>query len=497
MNTRALILGILVLLTVVRWIWLLPQDLPPSASYLALCGYNPAVGYFDGPGATSICVALGTQWAGANALGAALLWPVFAALATFALYVLVAGFAGARTALASAVLLNLLPVFNTAALTPTCAMPVLMFALAFFACAWRGLETSSPWWWLASGLCAAGGLLFDYLAWFFWPALIAAMLASHRWRPRLLEPGIWIATLPALAVLFWLLVWNSAHGWVHFIGGTWQTATTLDLRAIPRGIYQAAVAASPLVLVALTAGLLTALRDVRMARSAKFLAIPATTAALIAVYVMLRGEPTQAAGLLAAALAIPLLAWLPLTQPLATALFASAALWTAGYLAMKPMTRASITPDVVQQIDEMRRAQTTDPAAPVFLIARDAPLASALAMHLRDTSFVAPGHPPVYVVESPFADSQYAFWPRYDQFVDAPPAPPVSNAESQDPFTEQDGANPFLGRSALYVTTQSPDQLPQAITAAFATHRPLAEITTASGEILRVYLCSEYETLPL
>jgi hypothetical protein len=496
MNTRTVILGSLVLFTVVRWIWLLPQDLSPSASYLALCGYNPAVAYFDGPGATSVCVALGTQWAGASALGAALLWPVFAALATFALYVLVAGFSGARAALASAVLLNLLPVFNTAALTPTCAMPVLMFALAFLACAWRGLETGSPWWWLASGLCAAGGLLFDYLAWFFWPALIAAMLASHRWRPRLLEPGIWLATLPALAVFFWLLVWNSTHGWVHFIGGTWQTATSLDFRTIPRGIYQSAVAASPLVLVALAAGLLAALRDVRLARSAKFLAIPAMIAALIAVYIMLRSEPAQAAGLLAAALAIPLLGWLPLTQPMTTVLFASASLWTAGYLAIKPMTRASITQEGVQQIEEMRRAKTTDPAAPVFLIARDAALASALAMHLQDTSFVAPGHPPVYVLESPYADSQYAFWPRYDQFVDAP-APQPPTAEPQDPFTEQDGANPFLGRSALYITTQSPDQLPQAITAAFATHRLLAEVTTGSGETLRVYLCQNYETLPL
>lgn len=494
MNARAVILGSLILLTIVRWIWLLPQGLSPSASYLALCGYNPAVAYFDGPGATSVCIALGTQWAGANALGAALLWPVFAALATFALYVLVTGFAGARAAIASAVLLNLLPVFNTAALTPTCAMPVLMFALAFFACAWRGLETSSPWWWLAAGLCAAGGLLFDYLAWFFWPALIAAMLASHRWRPRLLEPGIWIATLPALAVLFWLLVWNSEHGWVHFIGGTWQTATTLDFRNVPLGIYQAAVAASPLVFVALAAGLLAALRDARVARTAKFLAMPATTAAFIAVYFMLRAEPAQAPGLLAAALAIPLLAWLPLTRPLATALLASAALWTAAYLALKPMPRALITPDVVQQIEEMRRVQTVDPAAPVFLIARDAALASALAMHLRDTSFVAPGHPPVYVVESPYADSQYALWPRYDQFADAQKPQVV---QSQDPFTEQDGANPFLGRSALYVTTQSPDQLPQAITAAFATHRPIAEITTGSGEILRVYLCSDYETMPL
>lgn len=494
MNSKIVIVGALVLLAVLRWLWLLPQDLSPSASYLALCGYNPAVAYFDGPGATSICVALGTRWAGASALGAALLWPVFATLATFALYALVAGFAGTRSALASAVLLNLLPAFNTAAITPTCAMPVLMFTLAFFACAWRGLETSSLLWWLASGLCAAGGLFFDYLAWFFWPALIVAALASHRWRPRLLEPGIWLATLPALAVVLWLIVWNSTHGWVHFIGGTWQTATSLDFRTIPRGIYQSAVAASPLVFVTLVAGLLAGARDLRVARSAKFLAVPATMAALIAVYVMMRGEPVQTAGLLAAALALPLVAWLPLTPPLATALFASAALWTAGYLAMKPVKHASITPEVVRQIDEMRQTQTADSAAPVFLIAQDAPLAAALAMHLPDTSFVAPGHPPVYVIESPYADSQYAFWPRYDQFVDAP-KPEI--AESQDPFTEQDGGNPFVGRSALYITRQKPDDLPQAITAAFAAHRLLAEITTASGEVLRVYLCSDYETMPL
>jgi hypothetical protein len=107
---------------------------------------------------------------------------------------------------------------------------------------------------------------------------------------------------------------------------------------------------------------------------------------------------------------------------------------------------------------------------------------------------VPAGHPPVYVVESPYADSQFALWPRYDQFVEAPK--PTAE-EAQDPFTEQDGTNPFLWRSALYITPQKPDNLPQAITAAFASHRLLAEITTPSGEILRVYLCSEYETLPL
>jgi len=494
MNPRSLLLALLALVTVLRWLWLAPQDLPPFGAYLALCGHTPAVAYFDGPGATAVCAALGTRWAGAGALGAALLWPVFAVLATFALYHLVAPLAGGRAATGAAVLLNLLPSFNTAAVSPTCALPLTVFALGFAACAWRGLRSSSLAWWFGAGLCAAAGLLFDYLAWFFVPALMAVMLASHRWRTALLEPGFWLSATPPLATLVWLLVWNAEHGWVHFIGGTWQTATTLDLRLLPRDIYDAAWAVSPLVLVALAAGLWFALRGMRASRQAKFLAVPALIAALIAVYLGLRGESTQAAGLLAAALAVPLLAWLPVPPAVLGLVLTSAALWSAINLGAIQPDAPTITPQVAREIEALRAAQTTDAASPVFLIARDAALASALALQLEDTTFVSPGHPPVYVVESPYADSQYALWPRYDQFVDAPK--PAAD-EAPDPFTEQDGANPFLWRSALYITPQTPDQLPQAITAAFAAHRLLAEITTPSGEILRVFLCSEYETLPL
>jgi len=494
MNPRFLLLALLALVTVLRWLWLAPQDLSPSGAYLALCGYTPSVAYFDGPGATAVCSALGTRWAGAGALGAALLWPIFAVLTTFALYHLVAPICGPRAGTGAAVLLNLLPSFNSAAVSPTCVLPLTMFALGFLACAWRALGSSSLGWWLGAGFCAAGGLLFDYLAWFFLPALMVVMLASHRWRSAFLEPGVWLAAaLPAIAFAL-LLIWNSEHGWVHFIGGTWQTATTLDVRRLPREIVGAAGAVSPLVLVTLVAGLFFALREARLARRAKFLAVPALFAGAIAVYLGLRGEPVQAAGLVATALAIPLLSWLPVPSLLMGAVLASAALWTAVSLGTNPPTAPAINAKVVGEIEALRATQTLDPAAPVFLIARDAALASALALHLQDTSFVTPGHPPVYVVESPYADSQYALWPRYDQFVDAP-APSADGAP--DPFTEQDGANPFLWRSALYITPQKPDDLPQAITAAFAAHRLLAEITTPAGDILRVYLCSEYETLPL
>lgn len=494
MNSRILFFLFLAGVTVLRWWWLAPQDLPPACAYLALCGYSPAIAYFDGPAGTAVSVALGTRWAGAGALGASLLWPLFAVMATVALYQMVAPVAGRSTALASAVLVNLLPAFNNAAVTSTCAMPLVMFSIGFLACAWRAVNTSSLVWWLAAGLCAAGALLFDYLAWFLLPALATVLLASHRWRPQLLEPGFWVALLPSLAVLAWLLIWNSEHGWVHFIGGTWQTATTLDPRQLPHGLYSAALGASPFVLLALATASFFAWRELRHSRTAKFLAIPALFAALVAGYLTLRGEPARPAGLLAAALTIPLLAQIPVGPRVLSALFVTAALWTAGSLALHRPPTATATAAVVREIEALRTAHSADPAAPVFLIARDAALASALALHLTDTSFVMPGHPPVYVLESPYADSQYALWPRYDQFVDAPRP---TGETSPDPFTEQDGANPFLWRSALYITPQTADELPQSITAAFAAHRLLAEITTPSGQVLRVYLCSEYETLPL
>jgi len=500
MTFRTVLLALLAAVTVLRWLVNAPQELTGQDAYLALCGLNPSIAYLEGPGGTAVCAALGSRLAGAGPLGVGLFWPLFALLATLALYHLVAPLAGPRAAVASAVLLNLLPVFNLASLQPSCALPVALGALAFLAAAWRALETSSLRWWTAAGLCAAAGLLFNYHALFLWPALALVLTSSRRWRPLWREPGPWLALAPVLVVLALLLRWNAAHGWVHFITGTWQTATTLQFKMLPAGLAAAAQSASPLVLLALAAAWSFAVRQLTLSRQAKFLFIPATIALGLVAYDTLREAPSLTSGLTAIALALPLLAWLPPLRSgafMRTALslvFLGAAAWTALQLYHQPARPPLVNATVVAAIEEQRRQLSTDPDRPLFLIAEDAALASAVAIHLRDTGFAVPGHPPVYVVESPYAASQYALWPRYDQFVETP-AP--DSAEAPDPFTEQHGANPFLWRSALYITTQTTQQLPQAITAAFAAHRLLAEINTPAGRTLRIYLCEEYETLPL
>ncbi len=56
-----------------------------------------------------------------------------------------------------------------------------------------------------------------------------------------------------------------------------------------------------------------------------------------------------------------------------------------------------------------------------------------------------------------------------------------------------------MGRSALYVSAEAPDELPQTIKAAFATVTPLEQIPQPGRPLrpLYIYLCENYQTLPL
>lgn len=485
--------------TGLRWWWNLARPLSPDEAYLALCGFIPSFAYFDGPGGTPWLVALGVATIRPGGFGATFFWPLLAVLASVAAYLLVSKLAGKHAALAVALLLNLLPVFNHSALHATCAMPLAAAGLVASLCAWNALERSSAAWWTAAGLCAAFGLCFSYTAWFILPALGLVLLVSHRWRTRLASAGFALAWVPPAIVYVLLLRWNHENGWVHFIGGTWRTAVSLDFSRLGPSILEAASALSPLVLIALCFACGAAARNIRISPKIKFISIPALAAFLAVIYASLRDLPSGAAGLLAAALALPLIVWLPArlgripSRPILVIVFASAALWCALSLP-RPSSAAFVDAGVGQQIEALRRERADAADATPFLVAEDAPLAAALSLALPDPTAAAPGHPPVYTVESAAARSQFDLWPRYDQFVDADQPP---TAAGLDPFTEQRGTNPFLGHSALYITTQQPAELPQAVTAAFADVQLLSEVATPDGRLLRVYFCSEYQTMPL
>jgi len=501
MNLPLALLSFLTALTALRWSWNLGLALSPESAYLAICGTIPSLAYFDGPGGTPVGVALGVSLFGGNALGAAFLWPVYAMLATLALYGLVLSMAGPRPATSVAVLLNLLPIFNRAALDPSSALPLAASALGALACAWRGLSEDSLRWWFAAGCLMACGLFFSYAAWLLPSGILIAMAASHRWRRRLTQPGFWMTWAPPLIVMWALLQWNVDHGWVHFIGNTMVSSLNIHWTRFPGAMATAAVSISPLTMVALTLALWFGLRETATSPKIKFLFFPALVALAAWLYSDLRGLTAQTPGLLATVLILPLLVWIPSrlgrvpTSIFVNVTFVTSALWTVGALVRHPHESGFIDNAVVENIEYVASSFTPDNSSPPLLIAEDEAIASAVAVHLPGGAFTQAGDPVVYTIESAFAESQYALWPRYDQFTEAPPT--AETSVPADPFTEQDGANPFLGRSALYITRQQPDDLPQAITAAFGAWRLVAEISALNGKVLRIYLCSDYQTMPL
>ena len=89
-------------------------------------------------------------------------------------------------------------------------------------------------------------------------------------------------------------------------------------------------------------------------------------------------------------------------------------------------------------------------------------------------------------------NSSYAFWPSYQDAVAA--------AAPDNLYTEEKSASPFLGRNALYITTESREELPQTITGAFGAVGLLKEMPiTVNGrtQVVRIYQCEDYRTLSL
>ena len=134
----------------------------------------------------------------------------------------------------------------------------------------------------------------------------------------------------------------------------------------------------------------------------------------------------------------------------------------------------------------------------LFLIADARDRASEISFYLRDKRLEGPGHPPVYIVESQDMVNQFSFWPRYDQFVEAGPGVPRPEGET---YTEENGINPFVGRSALFILSGEKERAPHNIRAAFQSTELVGTIQVwRYDKLLRtwqVFLCRDYRPLPL
>lgn len=111
--------------------------------------------------------------------------------------------------------------------------------------------------------------------------------------------------------------------------------------------------------------------------------------------------------------------------------------------------------EVAEKVAAFREAIETESGQKVFLIANSYGTAAELAFYLPEKRIERPGHPAVYVVESPVAENQFHFRGRYDEF-EARNTPVVNDQADSAEY----GTNPFAGRTAIFVTDREFETVP-------------------------------------
>lgn len=147
---------------------------------------------------------------------------------------------------------------------------------------------------------------------------------------------------------------------------------------------------------------------------------------------------------------------------------------------------------LAQAVLALRKERRDAKGKPSFLIASTPGLAALLGSRIDVDYPERPDAPSVFAAESPSMGSSYALWPSY------PDAVAVGKPDNL--YTEEKSASPFLGRNALYITTESKEELPQTITGAFAAVGLLQELPieiNGKSVTIRIYQCEEYRTLAL
>ncbi len=494
MNGKTFALLVLVL-TVLRVAVVSYEEISANEAYYALCARHPAPAYFDGPPGTMALAALGefhvsdTLWR---------LWaPVWALLATVGCVLLVRAMDNPVRAMWTALALNALPVFNACAVRVRPELPVLTFVLFGLWCAWLALhaERGIVVRWLGAAVCFALAAQFAYAALVVVPGVVLFTLCTKKHQRAVDGFGLLLLIGLPLALLIPALRWNASYEWVPLFRGTFRSLWEFGLVGFISSTARLFDKFSPVVLVVLFAAWIVALRESRVHLRARFVALCTLPAVLLAVYFALRDEDPVFYLLLAAPLLIAkLLAWLPgkpIGRPVLAVGFALAAVFSVSSVFWAYQSGRGWRETAVE-VKAAFLAQSSEGHEGLFLIGGDVPLASAMGYFLRDELVPPEGHPTVYQLESQDISSQFGLWPSYDDFVE-------SEKVVDEYFTEQKGENPFVGRSALYVSRESANDVPQAVKAAFESVTFLKRLPSAGNESgpLYLYFCQNYQTLPL
>ena len=510
-------------LTLIRLSMLGSTDLEFDEAHYWMWSERLAPGYFSkGPG-IAFAIRASTMLFGATEFGVRFWSPMLAAGTSLMLFYFGKRLFSENVGLWAVIAFNVTPIFNIGAFVLTTDALSIFFWMAAIFTFYVATEKSPrfTFWWPLTGLLIGLGFLGRYTNAFEIVCVLLVLAFAPRLRQEFKRPGLYwllaifvVCTIPPI-------VWNARHAWITLIhlrtrGGLAEEVGFRPLEPL-KFFGEHFIFYSPLLFGLLVWAVIGSWRRVNQQFKVLFLfwfglpvfafyfllslnhvatpnwdAVSFLGFGLLAVYYW--NERIASRGVRIFATAAVLLGFIISFFSLDSDLLRSAGFH---FWRSDPSDRLRGWKPMVAEVERIRNDLESKLREKLFLIADERHRASEIAFYLKDKREEGPGHPPCYIIESQDLINQFSFWPRYDQFEEAPAK---SSQSPDETFTEQRGENRFVGRSALLIRSFA-KMPPHNIRAAFESTELVGTIELRRfGEHVRywqIFLCRHYRTLPL
>jgi 4-amino-4-deoxy-L-arabinose transferase-like glycosyltransferase len=525
MTTTRTVWIFIFILTAIRLALLGTSDLSGDEAYYWMWSQHLAPGYFSkGPG-IALAIRASTAIFGATEFGVRFWSPFLGAGTTLVLYYFTRRLFNDTVAFWTVVALNVTPIFNIGSFVMTIDPLSIFFWSAAMLTFWLALERSPDfsWHWPLTGLLIGLGFLCKYTNALELISIVLVVALVPRLRGEFKRAGFYSLLAVFLLCAIPVTVWNAQHAWITLVHlrarGGFDQNTGFHPLAVLIFLAQHFLTYSPLLFLALSWAVVASWSRAQTQLKSLYLfwfGLP-----VFALYLVLSLKRPAAPNwdCLAFLSLAPLAAnyWQERVEKnIRFRQWAAAGLFLALCMSLlaldtdilrsigfhfprrDPAGRLRGWTAATHAVEKLRADLETEIGQPLFLIADERDRAAEIAFYLGNKRTEGPEHPPVYIVESQDLLNQFSFWPRYDEFVERPAnVVPTPN----DIYTEENGVNPFVNRSALYVQEGRKQHVPHNIRVGFESADRIATIEVLRfGERIRtwqIFLCRNYRTLPL
>ncbi len=515
----------LVLLTVLRLAFLAQMELATDEAYYFMWAERLDLSYYSkGPG-VALAIKAGTALFGPTEFGIRFLSPLLALGTCTLLFFFARRLYGEIVAVWTVIAVNMIPIFAVGGVLMTIDPLSIFFWTAALYAFWMALERSPVFsiFWPLTGLLIGLGFLCKYTNAIQLLSIVLLLATTAKYRRELAAPGFYAMLFAFSLCTIPVLIWNQQHEWITVAhlrarGGldrafALHPSEFLQFLAAHLGVY------SPLIFGGLMTALWWSKSKVGTHLKPRFLVIFAAPILLLYFILSLKqaGEPNWTApafvslGVLAVALwheaALAregtgrfVVAALALGLGMSTLILNTDVLRTCGIpwpYSSDPGSRLRGWRTTAAAVEGARADFERQTRQRVFLIANRYQTAAELSFYMRDKRVEGAAHPAVYIPESQQIENQFSFWPRYDEFLENQPGA----TPREEYYTEEQGVNPFIGKTALYVTDREEERAPSSIKNGFEEVEliRIMEIRRRGLPLrtVRVFACYRYRSLPL